>query len=284
MSDFHYLFPEAKRLGYPPTDGALAIPLEDGQWLSFNPDLLSPREQYLIQAFQQSKSSTDSLTPWIAYLVYGEGQAPQSANNLQWLHVHLHNPPKDLIQECQKSLAAFFPNLMSSFSLDTENFCLVLNQETYFNVEDLLKETLPSLEFDFGMKISVAIGQFWPNYLEDSWPNLFQLEQRLFQYLLRVAKQDQVTTFSQLLLSNQKQKETAKLYQFLSRLITHHEDLPETILCLWKTQAVLTKAAQNLYIHRNTLQYRLDRFQEQTGLSLRNMDDLAVCYLALLNP
>ncbi|MET3557314.1 hypothetical protein ABID29_000423 [Streptococcus rupicaprae] len=283
MSEFHHLFPEARRLSFPPTDTDLALPLEDGQWLSFDPALLSPREQYLIQAAQHAKASTDSITPWMAYLVYGQGQAPQSSKNLQWLHVHLHHPQKDLIKDCQESLATFFPNRISFFSLGTDDFCLVLNQETYFQVEDLLKETLPSLEFDFGMKISVAIGQIWPDYLEDNWPSLFQLEQNLFQYLLRTARHEQVTSFSQLLLSNQRQKETSKLYQFLARLITHHEDLAETILSLWSTQAVLTKTAQNLYIHRNTLQYRLDKFQEQTGLSLRNMDDLAVCYLALLN-
>ena len=44
----------------------------------------------------------------------------------------------------------------------------------------------------------------------------------------------------------------------------------------------MTKAAQQLYIHRNTLQYRLDKWEELTGLQLKELTDLSLCYHIIL--
>ena len=43
----------------------------------------------------------------------------------------------------------------------------------------------------------------------------------------------------------------------------------------------LSDTARQLYIHRNTLVYRLDKVQRQIGLNLRNFDD-AVTFKMLL--
>nr|WP_223156077.1 helix-turn-helix domain-containing protein [Desemzia sp. C1] len=60
-------------------------------------------------------------------------------------------------------------------------------------------------------------------------------------------------------------------------------EFKELILAMWKSQGNISVAAKSLYIHRNTLQYRIDRFHQASGLSLRNMDDLLLCYLLTLN-
>ncbi|MDY5974851.1 helix-turn-helix domain-containing protein, partial [Streptococcus hyovaginalis] len=36
------------------------------------------------------------------------------------------------------------------------------------------------------------------------------------------------------------------------------------------------------FIHRNSLQYRLDKFYQATGLNLKVLDDLALAYLIIL--
>ncbi|NRE28611.1 Fis family transcriptional regulator, partial [Enterococcus faecalis] len=50
---------------------------------------------------------------------------------------------------------------------------------------------------------------------------------------------------------------------------------------LWKNQGNISSTAKDLFMHRNTLHYRLEKFFEQTGLSLKKMDDLIFCYLLL---
>ena len=46
-----------------------------------------------------------------------------------------------------------------------------------------------------------------------------------------------------------------------------------SIEMLFKKDLNLSDTARQLYIHRNTLVYRLDKVQRQTGLDLRSFDD-----------
>ncbi|WP_193437029.1 helix-turn-helix domain-containing protein, partial [Streptococcus suis] len=61
------------------------------------------------------------------------------------------------------------------------------------------------------------------------------------------------------------------------------QDMQDIILSLWTEGAVVTKTAQSLYVHRNTLQYRLDKWQDMTGLQLKELTDLSFCYQVLLD-
>ena len=44
----------------------------------------------------------------------------------------------------------------------------------------------------------------------------------------------------------------------------------------------VSKTATALYIHRNTLVYRLEKIRKLTGLDLRNFDDAIVFKVALM--
>lgn len=44
----------------------------------------------------------------------------------------------------------------------------------------------------------------------------------------------------------------------------------------------IAECARKLYLHRNTLIYRLDKIQQQTGLDIRRFEDAITCQIALL--
>ena len=48
----------------------------------------------------------------------------------------------------------------------------------------------------------------------------------------------------------------------LHRLIGSQDQLQDIIVALWDNGAVVTKAAQQLYLHRNSLQYKIDKWEE----------------------
>ena len=52
-----------------------------------------------------------------------------------------------------------------------------------------------------------------------------------------------------------------------------NEEMLYTIEMFFKKDLNLSDTARQLYIHRNTLVYRLDKVQRQTGLDLRSFDD-----------
>jgi purine catabolism regulator len=61
----------------------------------------------------------------------------------------------------------------------------------------------------------------------------------------------------------------------------HRSSLMETIIAYFAHHANVSQTAEALYIHRNTLSYRLDRIQELTGQDLENPDERLALQLAL---
>ena len=60
-----------------------------------------------------------------------------------------------------------------------------------------------------------------------------------------------------------------------------NEEMVQTIDKFFECHLNVSEAARQLYIHRNTLVYRLDKVQKQTGLDLRSFED-AVTFKILM--
>ena len=96
---------------------------------------------------------------------------------------------------------------------------------------------------------------------------LFNPEEHIFlfsrlmleRFLMSVPREDSLRYHS--LLFNRK---TAKLF---------NEEMLQTIEMFFRKDLNLSDTARQLFIHRNTLVYRLDKVQRQTGLDLRHFDD-----------
>ena len=81
----------------------------------------------------------------------------------------------------------------------------------------------------------------------------------LERFLMNVPREE--STHYHGLLFNRK---TAKLF---------NDEMLQTIEMFFRKDLNLSDTARQLYIHRNTLVYRLDKVQRQTGLDLRRFDD-----------
>jgi carbohydrate diacid regulator len=44
----------------------------------------------------------------------------------------------------------------------------------------------------------------------------------------------------------------------------------------------IAETSRALYVHRNTLIYRIDKFEKQTGLDIRKFDDAMICKIGLM--
>ena len=75
---------------------------------------------------------------------------------------------------------------------------------------------------------------------------------------------------------------------FLNEIFTDTkpEDLDEetiqTIRQFFEDSLNISEASRNLYIHRNTLVYRLDKLQKLLGLNIRNFEDAMTLKIALM--
>ncbi len=60
------------------------------------------------------------------------------------------------------------------------------------------------------------------------------------------------------------------------------EETLHTIHTFLDSGLSIAECARKLFLHRNTLIYRLDKIEQLTGLNIRNFDDAIICKIALL--
>ena len=60
------------------------------------------------------------------------------------------------------------------------------------------------------------------------------------------------------------------------------EETLTTIRTFFDTGLSIAETARRLFLHRNTLMYRLDKFEKQTGLDLKDFDDAIACRIGMM--
>ena len=61
-----------------------------------------------------------------------------------------------------------------------------------------------------------------------------------------------------------------------------NDEITSTIQKFFENNLNISETARQLYVHRNTLVYRLDKLQKMTGLDLRNFDDAIIFKITLM--
>lgn len=273
------LFPTGKLVRQPEKEGgAVCLPLADGGWLSIPADGLTEREQCLLGLFLREPHQA-AQPPWLRFLK-GEAPSPERVECLQLIQVHLWSEAdEETVRSWLDMMATLLPNQKGMVQRTTRDYLFFLEQELLFDVGELLAATLSAMEIDFGLRMTVFVGQVWPVLVASRWPQLLQSEQTLFATWLAGNSQVCLVSLAQVYLWAMRPDE--ELEENLKTVIAQQQ-MEEVIVALWQAGAVLTKTAQSLYIHRNTLQYRLDKWWDLTGLDLKKLTDLSLCYQVLM--
>lgn len=261
------------------------LPLSDKTWLEIAQADLTQREQALL-AFLLEEKTDISQHPWLSFLQGQDSKRPPLPSKLQFIHVRIWKKETGHadISAWLDMMKELLPHQVAFFWLSDQELVFVLDQTQFFEIEAVLEETLAAMEFDFGLRLTVFLGQVWSHLLDADLRQVFAEERRLVTAWQHYHQQARVLSFSHLFLWGQgKVADVTGITRLLGQLMADQEQLADVIVALWQEGAVVTKAAQRLYLHRNTLQYRLEKWQELTGLQLRNLTDLALCYTILMN-
>lgn len=282
MKNIREWFPHAEVTdqAHPPA-GYVAIPLQAHQWLLLKEEELTEREKQLISLLGGEEEVAPN--PWYQYLIDGKGEAPQVIKKMQLVYCHLSHSTAEGTASWLEMMQTLLPNFRATLQLSGQDYVLILDQDQSLPVADILKDTVSAMEYDFNIRLSILVGQVWTESKEGKVAPVIRAEQAVFRAWIREGHQG-VYRFSQLYLWGIEQAglDLTPIKASLHQLIESQDQLQDIIVALWENGAVVTKAAQQLYLHRNSLQYKIDKWEELTGLQLKNLTDLALCYHLVL--
>lgn len=264
-----------------PPAGYVAIPLQAHQWLLLKEEELTEREKQLISWLGGEEEVAPN--PWYQYLIDGKGEAPQVIKKMQLVYCHISHSTAEGTASWLEMMQTLLPNFRATLQLSGQDYVLILDQDQSLPVADILKDTVSAMEYDFNIRLSILVGQVWTESKDGKVSAVIRAEQAVFRAWIREGHQG-VYRFSQLYLwgIEQADLDLTPIKTSLHQLIESQDQLQDIIVALWDNGAVVTKAAQQLYLHRNSLQYKIDKWEELTGLQLKNLTDLALCYHLVL--
>ncbi len=82
---------------------------------------------------------------------------------------------------------------------------------------------------------------------------------------------------------NLPEQERPILFADIHQILLDDPDLIRTIKTYIENQANATLTAKQLFMHRNSLQYRIDKFIEKTGIDIKTFHGSFFTYLACLH-
>lgn len=236
-------------------------------------NLLSVKKQILL-------NQSNILTP---LLLEGRVDSSLETDNVQLVFLNIQHLEEERFPLWKDTLMESIENIIDLAYMSRDLIVLLLDDKLINKpLIDRLKELIQTLDQDFNLLTQGMIGQLVP--LSPRITEIFDYEKKLFQSFIQQERIEGILSLSDVLMNQQAlllKKEKPVLVTLFNALANNPE-LKELILALFKSQGNLSQAADDLFIHRNTLSYRINKFKSKTAFDLNYFPDLILCYLLVI--
>lgn len=245
---------------------------DDQYYYIFRETELSLSEKRLLQDLIQSQKN---LSAWERLFINNNSNYIVWTDNLRFVYFSLHQPirDKDLFLQV---LASFFDKCLDAFFIDDTSGCCVIQSPVD---NEILMQQISVLESDFEAVLKIMVGI---EIEEHDDINAISTEE--LKLLHSIPRNHGIFDYKDVYLTTivKPSLKYSNLSEIIQKRIQKIDDAHQTIKALWENQGNLSTTSQALFIHRNTLNYRIDKFYDLTSLNLRNLDDLLLCYLHII--
>ncbi|HAQ07101.1 MAG TPA: hypothetical protein DCR24_06115, partial [Bacillus bacterium] len=253
-------------------------------WLSDISESQLELMKALYNFIEQEKTSnlSGAAHSWHQFLFHNGIIPPSDNGRGRIIQFQLHGKDFDR-HEISEALNGFFPDDIIIWIKDSYGL-LVEERKEISETLDELESISITFESDFFMKVSFFAGKF--QNINEKFPAFFDVERKLFHQAENLATRMKVYTFERifpiLIASSMPQDITHILQASVLEAFMDDRELMTTIKVFLESNSNASLAAKKLYVHRNTLQYRMDKFMEKTGINLKDFDSAVMVYLACL--
>lgn len=212
---------------------------------------------------------------WYDVLVHGkEPSRSLLGQNVQFILFHLDKGlDQDVRGDWRSTLEAFFDDSAAFLYLNASEGVIIERQATRDVSE--LEAIANTLTNDFAVACHFQMGLRYR--VTSEIRKIYEQQKQLFASTTQTVS----TVEASLVQILRPQLKESQLIREVKALLREDNHWAALIRALWDQQGNISLAAKHLYMHRNTLQYRMEKFYELTGISLREMDGLVLAYLSL---
>lgn len=243
----------------------------DFQWLHIpKADISLEGRNILLNLFGQPATTTST---WLNYLLNESNSIPECTWPLRFIYINVTQPFNH--QHWRDTFMNADNHLRYLFAFNATNFIGIIEGQPHLADMAQLESLLATLAIDFEIQCRAMLGQLIPH--EVHVREIFKLESRIFSEVVSEIKPMRTESFSNLYL----RQHLRQCFEPLNSVYDYSLEERQMIHALYIYFGNLSKAAKYLFIHRNTLNYRIQKFYEKTGYNLNDLSDLIFTYYSL---
>jgi hypothetical protein len=257
----------------------------EGVVLSLCKDNLTKEQINLLDIFLtpiQKQTVNDAELFWQTLLATGNMSSYQSppSSTYRFIHFYINGNLQDKVDFSEAIESLFQSEVILVWIAQNEGVIV----ETFTNegLEDEVESLVDTIMTDFFVKMSIFEGSTFTD-LKDAkriydWEKSAFILGRKVLPKLAVIRKEKLIPY---LLTYEVSKMTNKmLLDSISHLLEDKE-LLKTIKVFFESNLNTTLAAKKLFMHRNSLQYRIDKFIERTGIDIKEFQQAAAIYMLI---
>lgn len=290
--DIRHIFPDAL---------ILHTPINDPQYVSFYHEQsnyyihipkrsMTKREIKLLETFltpvqaitQNRLNQTAEQQKWYAFF-YNNGPLPDFyEKRVRFIHFYIQQKMNQ--REFIGTIQTFLQEGMNVVWLNENNGVILETETTEPMTETDLQSLMEAIASDFYYDVYFYLGRFYSK--SDYLRNCFKREQTYFHYSLTIHQRKHILKFENafpffLILANEEQLKTYLMEEW-KELFQDDYELLSTIKLFIENNSNTSLTAKMLYLHRNSLQYRIDKFIERTSIDIKSFHgSLSVYFICL---
>lgn len=277
FKEIQAIYPKAILLKKGPLSSeTINVPVLDG-YACFSKADLTEREILLFSTLTQNQSINKENHPW--YEILFESKKNTVDGEYRIIQVHMKHLEESQKENILKEILEIFPNSVDYFFY--QQFLLIVENRGIDNLfANDLEGIFLALDMDFDLSTRIFLGPF--HVWKHDFSQLFREEKQAFIDSLKGNFKVKCLELSDCIIpvfSNQIASESGLLLSLYQDWFDNEMDC--LIRILWEQQGNISSTAKELFMHRNSLLYKIDKFQERTMLDLKKNNDLFLCYLLI---
>ncbi|AOM82444.1 PucR family transcriptional regulator [Salisediminibacterium beveridgei] len=284
-------FPHAVADASTPAGYQLLVSLDSGEQLILDKRELSPDETGMLKKLFDTKEPSSSpynepARSFHRWLIEGNDDGKAKASEhvkrpCRFVYVHFSAHPEN-DPDLNEVIESFFPGTVVQLWRTPQDLVIVQEINEWFEDTVPFDSIIDTLATDFFINIGIYAGSLIPS--PDDVSQVFTREIRIYDgikplFAKKKSFHEQEAMIYFILLQLPRDMKHTLLEPLAA--IRGDSELKETITIYLRHNLNTSSAAKEMYLHRNTMQYRLDKFIEKTALDIKHFPNAAACYLML---